>query len=196
MPTANPAGRTPGSRRSPLELSGAHANTQVLLIQIAGELARDVLEVGSVPAFGHLAINKSAASVDLEANLPPRRGYTHKLLPVGSADIQICFYDVVSLEAHSVDKNMFIGQGRIDLSPEHFKPFRSAGVSDRFEFMKAGVRGHGAINSRQVRREERLRETQEVLQELRLCGICLQNGPDFADIVPSPLSPWKAVRLG
>jgi len=49
--------------------------------------------------------NKSAAGTDVEANLPPRRGNTHELLSrVGCADIQICFYDVVSLEAYSVYK--------------------------------------------------------------------------------------------
>src|SRR3974377_2253390 len=118
-----------------------------VLLNGSRELALDVLEVGSVPAFGHLAVNKSAAGVDVEANLPPRRGYTHELRPrVGCADIQICFYDVVSLKAHSDDKNVFIGNGRIDLSPEHLKPFKSARVSDRFQFVKAGIGGHGAIH--------------------------------------------------
>src|SRR6516162_4292831 len=150
------------------------------LLNGSRELALDVLEIGSVPAFGHLAVNKSAAGVNVEASLPPRRGgYTHKLRPrVGCADIQICFYDVVSLKAHSNDKNVFIWNGCIDLAPEHLKPFRSAWVSDRFQFMKAGIRGHGAINSRHVRREERLREAQEVLQELRPWCIGFQNSSD------------------
>ena len=55
----------------------------------------------AVPAFGYLAINKSGVGVDVEANLPPRRGYTHKPRPrVGCADIQMCFYGGVSLKAH------------------------------------------------------------------------------------------------
>ena len=58
------------------------------------ELALDILKVGLVPAFGHLAINKSAASMDVEPNLPPRRGgHTQNFAPqVGCADIEICFY--------------------------------------------------------------------------------------------------------
>src|SRR5579862_3939420 len=43
------------------------------------ELALNILEVHAIPAFGHLAINKSAAGMDVEANRPSRRGYTHKL---------------------------------------------------------------------------------------------------------------------
>jgi hypothetical protein len=117
--------------------------------------------------------------MDVEANLPPGRGYTHKLFArMRCADIQICFYDVVSLEAYSGDKNMFIGNGRIYLSPENLKPFRSARVPDRFQFMKAGVGGHGSINPSQVQREDRLREEQEVTEELRLCGIGFQNRSD------------------
>ena len=101
--------------------------------------------------------------MDAEANLSPRRGCTHHLLPrVGCVDIKICLYDVVSLETHSNNENMFIGDGRIDLSPEHLKPFRSARVSDRFQFMKAGVGAHDSINPSRVRREDGLREVQEV----------------------------------
>src|SRR6516225_8448447 len=149
------------------------------LLNGSHELPLDVLEGNSVPAFGHLAINKSVDGVDVEANLSPRSGYTHKLRPcVGCADLQVRFYGVVSLKAHSDDRNMFIGNGSIDLSPEHFKPFRSARVSDRFQFMEAGIGGHGAINSRQVRPEEGLRVAQEVLQELRLWGIGIQNSSD------------------
>ncbi len=87
--------------------------------------------------------------MDVEANPPPRRVYAHKLLPrVGCADIHICLYDVVSHETHSDNKNMFIGNGRIDLSPEYLKPFRSARVSDRFQFMKAGLGAHDSITIR------------------------------------------------
>jgi hypothetical protein len=77
-----------------------------VLLGGSSELALDILEVGSVPAFGHLAISKSAAGMDVEANLPPgRSGCTHKLRSrVGCADFQICFYDVVSRKAHSADK--------------------------------------------------------------------------------------------
>ena|SRR6516165_1658047 len=79
---------------------------------LSHELALDILEIGSVPAFRHLAINKSAARMNVEADLPPRRGYTHKVRPrVGCADIQICFDDIISLEPHSRNKNMFIGNG-------------------------------------------------------------------------------------
>ena len=117
--------------------------------------------------------------MDVEANLPPRRGYTHELLSrVGCADIQICFYDVVSLEAYSGDKNMFIGNGRIHLSPENLKRFWSARVSDRFQFMKAGIGGHDSIDPCQVGREDRVREAQEVPEELRLWGIGSQNSSD------------------
>jgi hypothetical protein len=73
------------------------------------ELALDVLEVHSVPTFSQLAINKSASGVDVEANLPPRRSYTHNLRHMGSADIEVCFDDVVSIKVYSVDENMFIG---------------------------------------------------------------------------------------
>ena len=109
--------------------------------------------------------------MDIEANLPPRRGYAHDLRHVGSADTQIRFDDVVSRKAHSSDKNMFIGNGRIDLSPERLKPFPPARVSDLFQFMKASIGGYGAINSQQVRSEERFREAQEVLEELGLWSI-------------------------
>jgi len=97
---------------------------------------------------------------------------------VGCADIKICLYDVVSLETHSNNENMFIGDGRIDLPPEHLKPFRSARVSDPFQFMKAGVGAHDSINPSRVRREDGLREVQEVPEELRLCGIDFQNSFD------------------
>jgi len=51
----------------------------------------DIRVVDLVPAFGHLAINKSAAGMDVEANLPPGRGYAHALLSrVSCADVQIC----------------------------------------------------------------------------------------------------------
>ena len=150
-----------------------------VLLSGSSELALDILEVGAVPAFGHLATNKSATGLDAEANLSPRRGYTHELLSrVGCADILICFYDVVSLEAYSGDKNMFIGNGRIHLSPESLKPFWSARVSDRFQFMKAGIGGHDSIDPCRVGREDRVREAQEVPEELRLWGIGSQNGSD------------------
>ena len=133
------------------------------------ELAPDIPEVGLVPAFGHLAINKSAASTDVEANLPPRSGYTHELFSrVGCADFQICFYDVVSLEAYSSDINTFIGNGGIHLSPENLKPFRSRRVSDRFQFMKPGIWGHDSIDPSRVWRDDRLREAKVVCEELRL----------------------------
>ena len=113
--------------------------------------------------------------MDVEANLPPRRGYTHKLRTrVRGADIQICFNDVVSLEAYSGDKNMFIGNGRIYLSPENLKPFWSALVSDRFQFMKAGIGGHDSIDYSRVRRDDRFREAQEVLEESGLWSIGFQ----------------------
>ena len=103
-----------------------------VLLSRSSELALDIREVGLVPAFGHLAINKSAAGVDVEANLPSGRGYTHEFLSsVGCADIQICFYDVVSLEAHIADKNVFIGNGRVHLSPENLKPFWSVRVAEQ-----------------------------------------------------------------
>src|SRR5215468_1719595 len=108
-------------------------------MRIACQLALDILEIDLVPPLGHFAINVSAARMDVVADLPPSCGYTHDLRPVGSADIQIRFDDVVSLKAHSDDKNTFIGKRRIDLPPERLKRFRSARVSDRFQFMKAGV---------------------------------------------------------
>ena len=133
------------------------------------ELALDIVEVDSVPAFGHLAVNKSAAGMDVEANLPRLRGYTHELLTsVRCGDIQICFYDVVSLEAYSGDSNMLIGNGRVHLSPENLEAFWSARVSDRFQFMKAYIGGHDSIDPSRVWREDRVREAQEVLEELRL----------------------------
>jgi hypothetical protein len=62
------------------------------LLSGSHELAFDILEVGSVPAFGHLAINKSAAGTDAEANLPSRSAYTHELFSrVGCADFQISY---------------------------------------------------------------------------------------------------------
>src|SRR5215469_13648238 len=144
------------------------------------ELTLDILKVGLVPAFGHLAVNKSAAGKDAEPNLPPRSGgYTQNFSPrVGCADVEICFYDVVSFKTHSSDKNMFIGNGRIDLSPERLEPFRSARESNRFQFVKAGVGGHDAINSSRVRPQDCLREAQEMPEELGLWRIGLQNGPN------------------
>src|SRR6516164_9569360 len=134
-----------------------------VLLSGSSELTLDIREVDLVPTFGHLAINKSAAGMDVEANPPPRRTYTHELLAgVGCADIQICFYDVVSLEAYGGDKNVFIGNGCIHLSPENLKPFWSSRVSDRFQFMKAGIGGHDSINPSRIWRENRLREAQEM----------------------------------
>ena len=121
------------------------------------ELALDIPKIGLVPAFGHLAINKSAAGTDVEANLPPRSAYAHELFSrVGCADSQICFYDIVSLKAYSVDKNVFIGNSRIHLSSENLKSFWSAWVSDRLQFMKPGIRGHDFIDASRVRREDRV----------------------------------------
>jgi hypothetical protein len=128
-----------------------------VLLNGSSELALDVLEVGPVPAFGQLAINKSAAGEDVEANLPPCRAYTHEVFSrVGCADIQICFYDVVSLKAYSVEKNVFIGNSRIHLPPENLKSFWSAWVSDRFELMKAGIGGHDSIDASRVWRDDRI----------------------------------------
>jgi hypothetical protein len=73
---------------------------------------------------------------------------------------------------------MFIGNCRIDLSPEYLKPFRSVRVSDRFQFIKAGIGANDSINPSRVRREDRLCEVQEVPEELRLWGIDFQNSSD------------------
>ena len=73
---------------------------------------------------------------------------------------------------------MFIENGRIDLSPENLKPFGSARVSNRLQFMKAGVGTHDSINPGRVRREDHVREVQEVPEELRLWGIDFQNSSD------------------
>jgi hypothetical protein len=143
------------------------------------ELALDIPKIGLVPAFGHLAINKSAAGMDVEANLPPRSAYAHELFSrVGCADIQIYFYDVVSLEAHSGDRNMFIGNRCIHLSPKNLKPFWPAWVSDRFQFMKPGIRGHDAIDASRIWRDDRLGEAQVVSEESRLRRIGSQNSSD------------------
>jgi hypothetical protein len=151
----------------------------MFLVTWSSELALDILEVDSVPAFGHLAVNESAAGMDVEANLPPLRGYAHELLTrVRCGDIQICFYDVVSLETYTGDSNMFIGNGRVHLSPENLEPFWSARVSDCFQFMKAYIGGHDSIDVSRVWREERVREAQEVLEELGLWAIGFQNGSD------------------
>src|SRR5262249_54345703 len=75
-------------------------------MRIARQLTLEIFEIDLVPAFGHFAINVSAARTDVETDLPPRCGYTHDLRHVGSADIQIRFDDVVSLKTHSDDKNM------------------------------------------------------------------------------------------
>jgi len=45
--------------------------------------------------------------------------------------------DVVSRKTHIDNRNMFIGNSRIDLPPEHLKSFRPARVSNRFQFVKA-----------------------------------------------------------
>jgi hypothetical protein len=50
----------------------------------------------AVPAFAYLAINKPGVGVDVEANLPPRRGYTHKLRPVWVALTSRCASMVAS----------------------------------------------------------------------------------------------------
>ena len=122
---------------------------------------------------------RSQRSASLPSTNRPRAWTSKRILrpvagiPIISAvwvppDIEVCFDDVVSIKAYSVDENMFIGNGCVHLSPEHLEPLRSVRVSNRFQFMKAGVGGHGAINQSRVRREERLREVQEVPQELRL----------------------------
>src|SRR5215469_9365248 len=147
-------------------------------MRIARQLALDILEIDLVPAFGHFAINVSAARMDVEADLPPRCRYIHDLPHVGPADIQICFDNVVSLKTHCDDKNMFIWKGRIDLPPERLKRFRSARVPDRFQFMKAGVGGHDAINHSRVRRDDRFREAQEMPEELGLWSIGFQDSSD------------------
>src|SRR5215469_2660410 len=150
-----------------------------LLLSGSSELALDIREVDLVPAFGHLAINKSTAGMDVEANLPPRRGYTHELLSrVSCADVQICFYDVVSRKTHIDNRNMFIGNSRIDLSPEHLKPFRPARVSNRFHFVTANVGAHDSINPSRVWRDDRLRNAEEVPEWVGLWGICIQNSSD------------------
>ena len=125
-------------------------------MRITRQLALDIVEIDLVPAFGHFAINVPAARMDGVADLPPRCGYTHDLCHVGSADIQIRFDNVVSLKAHSDDKNLFIGKARIDLPPERLKRFWSGRVSDRLQFMKPGIRGHDFIDASRVRREDRV----------------------------------------
>ena len=74
---------------------------------------------------------------------------------------------------------MFVGNGRIDLTPEHLEPFPSARQPDRFQLVTATVGGHDAIKPRRVRCEKCLQVAEEVLQELRLWAIGFQNGPDF-----------------
>ena len=111
---------------------------RVRLLRGLCELAHDVVKVDAVPAFGHLSIYKSAAGMDVEANLPSRRWYPHKRFPrVGGADIESCLDNVVSLETHGGHKNMFVGNGCANLSSEYLEPFRPARISDRFQFVKA-----------------------------------------------------------
>ena len=73
---------------------------------------------------------------------------------------------------------MFIRDGRIDLPPEYFEPFSSRRVSNRFQFMKAGVGTHNFINPGRVRRDDGLGEVQVLPEELRLWGIDFQNSFD------------------
>ena len=56
----------------------------------------------------------------------------------------------------SSDKNMLVGNGRIDLSPEHLKAFPSGRESDRFQLVTAGIGGYGAIKACRVLRNKRL----------------------------------------
>src|SRR6516165_3452381 len=121
-----------------------------------GKLALDVFEVDLGPSFGQLAIDKSAALVDIEANPPTCCGYIEDFPRLSCIHHHIRFYDVVSFKAHGDDENMFVGNGRIDLTPEHLKPFRSARESHRFQLVTAAVGGYDTIETRWVRREKRL----------------------------------------
>ena len=143
-----------------------------------GKLALDVFEVHLGPSFGQFAIDKSTTLVDIEANFPTCCGYTENLSRLSRIHNHICLYDVVSFKAHGGDSNMFVGNGRIDLTPEHLKPFPSAWESHRFQLVTAAIGGHDTIKTRWVRREKRLQVAQEVLQELRLWAIGFQNGRD------------------
>ena len=56
--------------------------------------------------------------------------------------------------------------------------FYFALTSNRFQFMKAGIGDHDCIDPCRVGREDRVREAQEVPEELRLWGIGSQNSSD------------------
>ena len=168
------------------------------LLNGGGKLPLDVFEVDSGPSFGELGIDKSAALVDIEANFPTCCRYTENLPRLSCFHNHICFYDVVSFKMHSGDKNMFVGNGRIDLTPEHLKPFPSARKPHRFQLVTAAVGGHDAIKPRRVRCEKGLQVAQEVLQELRPWAIGFQNGPDwraqFESAVLEVLLTWISLR--
>lgn len=90
------------------------------------ELAFDVFEVNLSPTFGQLAIGKSATLVDIDANPPTSRGNAQEFARLRCVYNQIRFHDFGSFEAHSGDGNMFVGNSRVDLTPEHPKAFPSA----------------------------------------------------------------------
>ena len=171
-----------GSGGSVRRLAGDWANDlrrDWALLSGSGQLALDGFEVDLGPSFGQHAIDKSAALVDFEANFPTGRGYAHEFSRLGRAHAQVCFYDVVSLKLDGVDGNVFVGNGRIDLSPEHFKAFASGREPDGFELVTAGVGGHGGIKPRRVLRDQRLHVAHVVLQKPRLRAVGFQNGPDW-----------------
>ena len=86
----------------------------------------------------------------------------------------ICLYDVISFETHSVNRNVFIRNSPIHLSPEQSKPFSSLRVPDRFQYLTAAVGGHEVIKSRRVC-EKGLQVAHEVAEQLRLRGYPFQK---------------------
>ena len=73
---------------------------------------------------------------------------------------------------------MFIGHGRIGLTPEHLQPFPAAWDAQRFQLVAANVESHDVIKPRRVRVDQSLLIAHEALQELRLWAIGFQNGTD------------------
>src|SRR5262249_22412664 len=148
------------------------------LLNVAGKLALDVFDVDLRPALSEFAIDKSTALVHIEAKFPTGGGDPQKFPLLSRIHHQIGFDDVVAFKAHGGDPDMFIGHGRIGLTPEHPQPFPTAWDAHRFQLVQANVGSPPVITPRRVRVDQSLQIAHEVLQELRLWAIGFQNGPD------------------
>jgi hypothetical protein len=89
---------------------------------------------------------------------------------------QVGYDDVVAFEARGSDRDLFIGHGRIGLTPKHPESFQTAWDPHRFQLVQANVGSRHIIKPRRVRVDQSLQIAHEALQEPGLWTIGLQNG--------------------